>query len=170
MTQRSLHTVTNVYYRSMSCFAMVSQTNNPAYSAKVSWINDPSCTMWVRRFTKYVTKYDTNPHSTEQDTLPILFLISNQAIPYRTRDGTCCPGVSSPKILSLADLSTTCHDSINHLHHSNHCSNHNIDSHTVNSHLDGWKTTTLSQRHKSNSISQRMKDLYKTQDCMAKHN
>jgi hypothetical protein len=41
---------------------------------------------------------------------------------------------------------------------------------TVNSHLDRWKTTTLSQRPKPNSTSESMKGLYDTQDCMAKHN
>jgi hypothetical protein len=39
----------------------------------------PSCTMWVRRFTKI---YHANPHSTEQDTLPIVFLINKQVVPY----------------------------------------------------------------------------------------
>jgi hypothetical protein len=136
----------------------------PACSAKISRTNVPSCTMWFRRLTKYderyVTKYDDILHSTEQDTQPIVFLISRQAVPYWTHGGTCCPSMSTPKIRSLADSSTTCHDSINHLHHSNRCSNYIIDPHTVNSHLDGWKTTTLSQRHKPNSTSQRMEDLY----------
>jgi hypothetical protein len=103
--------------------------------------------------------YDAILHSTEQDTQPIAFLISRQVVPYRICGGTYCPGVSTPKIWSLADSSTTCHDNINHLHYSNRCSNHNIDPHTVNSHLHGWKTTTLSQRHKPNSTSQRMKRL-----------
>jgi hypothetical protein len=136
----------------------------PACSAKVSRTNTPSCTMWFRQITKYVTcmtpKNDAHPHSSKQDTQPITFLISRQVIPYRTRGGTCCPGLSTPKIQSLADSSTTCHDGISHLHHFNSCSNHSIDPHTVNSHLDGWRTTTLSKRHKTNSISQRMEDLY----------
>jgi hypothetical protein len=169
MTQRSLHVVTKVYYRSMSRFATVSPTIGPACSAKVSSTKGLSCTMWVRRFRKYVTKYDANPHSTEQGTLPIVYLISKQVIPYQTCGGTCCPGVSTPKIRSLEDSSTTCHDGINHLQHAKHYSNHNIDPHMVLSHLDGWKTTTLSQRHKPNSISQRMEDLYYTHDYMAKH-
>jgi hypothetical protein len=80
--------------------------------------------MWVRHFTKYATKYDANSHSTEQDTLPIVFLISKQVIPYRTHGGTCCPGVCTPKIRPLPVSSATCHDGINHLHH---CSNHSID-------------------------------------------
>jgi hypothetical protein len=94
-------------------------------------IKDPSCTVWFRHFTKYVTMYDAIPHSTEQYTLSIAFLISWQAVLYRTRGGTCCPGVSTPKIRSLADSSTTCQDGINHLHYSNHCSNHIIDPHTA---------------------------------------
>jgi hypothetical protein len=170
MVQRSLYPVTKVYYRSMSCFPTVSPIKDPACSAKVSPTKDPSCTMWVRHFTKYVTKYDAILHLVEQDTLHIVFLITKQIIPYRTRGGTCCPAVSTHKIWSLADSSTTCHNGINHLHHSNHCSNHNINPHTVKSHLDGWKTTTLSQRHKPNSISQRMEDLYVTHNYMAKHN
>jgi hypothetical protein len=145
---------------------MVFRTNGPACSAKISRTNGSSCTLWVRHF----TKYDANPRSTEQDTLPIIFLISKQIIPYQTCGGTYCPGVSIPKIWFLANLSTTCHDGINNLHHSNHCANHSIDPHMVNSHLDGWKTTTLSQRQKPNSTSQRMEDSYDTQDYMAKHN
>jgi hypothetical protein len=64
----------------------------------------------------YDTKNDARPHSTEQDTQPIAFLISQQAIPYQTHGGTCYPAVSTPKIRSLADSSTMCHDGINHLH------------------------------------------------------
>jgi hypothetical protein len=44
-----------------------------------------------------------------QDKLTRAFLISQQAIPYRTRGGTCCPGVSTPKTRSSADLSMTNH-------------------------------------------------------------
>jgi hypothetical protein len=159
MAQRSLHVVTKAYYRSMSCFA----TDFPA--------KDPSCTMWSRQITKYVTKYDTkndaNPHSTEKDTQPIAFLISKQASPYRTRVGTCCPRVSTPKIQSVVDLS---HDGINHLHHSNHCSNHGINPHTAKPHLEDGKPqhshidTSQTQHYKG------WKDMYDTHDCMAKHN
>jgi hypothetical protein len=113
MAQRSLHVVTNVYYRSMSCFATVSRQTDPAYSAKVSHTNIPSYTMWFRQFTKYVTMTDhkvwCHPHSTEHDTQPIAYLISKQVISYRTRGATCCPGVSTPKIRSLADSSMTSH-------------------------------------------------------------
>jgi hypothetical protein len=44
-----------------------------------------------------------------QDKLTRAFLISQQAVPYRTRGGTCCPGESTPKIQSLADSSMTDH-------------------------------------------------------------
>jgi hypothetical protein len=142
---------------------MDSPAKGPACSAKDSPAKGPSCTMRFKHITKYVTKYDTkndnNPQSTKQDTQPIAFLISKQVVPYQTRGGICCPGVSTPKIRSLADLSTTYHNGINHLHHSNRWSNHSIDPHTVISHLDGWKTTTLSQRHKPNSTSQRTERL-----------
>jgi hypothetical protein len=48
-------------------------------------------------------------HSSEQGTLPTASLISRHDVPYRTRSGTCCPGVSIPKTWSLADLSMTNH-------------------------------------------------------------
>jgi hypothetical protein len=44
-----------------------------------------------------------------QDILTRAFLISQQAIPYRTRGGTCYPAVSTPKIRFLADSSMTSH-------------------------------------------------------------
>jgi hypothetical protein len=120
MAQRSLHAITKVYYRSMSCFAIVSRVDtpyhDPAFSATVSQgrfvVPRPSCTMWTW------AKSQANPHSSEQDTQPIVFLISKQAAPYWIRGVTCCPGGSTPKNRSLADSSTTCHDGINHLHHS----------------------------------------------------
>jgi hypothetical protein len=124
MAQRSLHVVTMVYYRSMSCLAMAYPTG-PLCSAKVS-PTAPSCIMWAW------VNHHAITHSSEQDTQPIVFLISKQAAPYRTCGDTCCSGVSTPKIRSLANSRTTCHDSINHLHHSNHCSNQSIDPHTAN--------------------------------------
>jgi hypothetical protein len=105
-------------------------------------------------------------HSTEHDTQPIAYLISKQVIPYRTGGGTCCPMVSTPKIQSLADSSMTWHDGINHL---NHCSNHSIDPHHGQL-TSRWMEHHLSQRHKPNSTSQRMKDLHDSHDCTAKHN
>jgi hypothetical protein len=73
----------------------------------------PFCTMWFSQFTKNVTMTDhkdrSHPHSTEHDTQPIAWLICKQSVPYQTRGGTCCPGVSAPKIRSLADSSMTNH-------------------------------------------------------------
>jgi hypothetical protein len=67
------------------------------------------CTMWFMQFTKTGYTDRSHPHSTEHDTQPIAYLISKQAIPYQTRGGTCCPGGSTPKIPSLADLSMISH-------------------------------------------------------------
>jgi hypothetical protein len=50
------------------------------------------------------------PHTTEQDSQPITSLISKQAIPYQICGGTYCPGVSTSKTRSLADLSMTIHN------------------------------------------------------------
>jgi hypothetical protein len=65
----------------------------------------PSCTMWFRKFTKYVTKTDHkvwfHPHSTKHNTQHIVYLISKQVVPYQTRGDTCCHGMSTPKIRSL---------------------------------------------------------------------
>jgi hypothetical protein len=63
--------------------------------------------MWFRQFTKNDHKDRSHPHSTEHDTQPTTYLISKQAVPYWTRGGTCCYGVSTPKIWSLADSSMT---------------------------------------------------------------
>jgi hypothetical protein len=75
--------------------------------------NGPFCTMWFSQFTKNVTKTNhkegSRPHSTEHNTQPTAYLISKQAIPYWTRGDTCCHGVSTPKIRSLADSSMTSH-------------------------------------------------------------
>jgi hypothetical protein len=129
MNQRSLHAVTKLYYRSMSCFAMISPTG-PACSAKI-FPTGSSCTMWAW------VNHHAIFHSYEQDTQPIVFLISKQAALYRAHGSTCSPRVSTPKIRFLADSNITCPDGINHLHHSNHCSNHSIDPHMVKSHLNG---------------------------------
>jgi hypothetical protein len=70
--------------------------------------NGPFCTMSFRQFVE-CHKDRCHPHSTEHDTHPIAYLISKQAIPYRTRGGTCYPCGSTPKIQYLADLSMTSH-------------------------------------------------------------
>jgi hypothetical protein len=49
------------------------------------------------------------PHTAEQDSQPTISLIGKQDVPYRTRGGTYCPRVSTPKTRSLADLSMTIH-------------------------------------------------------------
>jgi hypothetical protein len=109
MAQRSLHVVTKVYYKSMSCFTMVSQHTAPFAVLRFPTHSGPFCTMWFRQVTQNVTKMGhtdkRHPHSTEHDTQPIAYLISKQAILYWTRGGTCCPEVSTPKIQSLADSS-----------------------------------------------------------------
>jgi hypothetical protein len=69
----------------------------------------PFCTMWIRQFTQMGHTDRSHPHSTEHDTQPIAYLISKQAIPHRTRGGTCCPRGSTPKIRSFADSSMTSH-------------------------------------------------------------
>jgi hypothetical protein len=84
----------------MLCYGFPSK--GPACSVKDSVAKAPLAPCSLGIFTKYVTKYDTksdaNPHSTEQDTQPIAFLISRQVVPYRTSGGTCYPRVSTPKI------------------------------------------------------------------------
>jgi hypothetical protein len=113
MTQRSLHAITKIYYRSISCFAMTPYKWSPLVVLRFPALNGPSCTMWFRQFIKNVTKTDrkewSHPHSTEHDTQPTTYQISKQDIPYRTRGGTCCPGVSTPKIRSISDSSMTSH-------------------------------------------------------------
>jgi hypothetical protein len=133
MTQRSQHAITKVYHRSVSCFATISRVDMRYH--------DPACNAKVSSGRYAIPR--PLLHSSEQDTQPTIFLISKQATPYRTCGGTCCPGVSTPMNRTLADSSTTCHDGINHLHHSNHCSNHSMDPHTVKSHLK-WMVDYIS--------------------------
>jgi hypothetical protein len=75
--------------------------------------SDPFCTMWFRQFTQNVTQTGhtdrSHPHSTEHDIQPIAYLISKQAVPYRTHGVTYCLRGSTPKIRSLADSSMTSH-------------------------------------------------------------
>jgi hypothetical protein len=113
MDQRSLHAITKVYYRSMSCLATVSRQTAPLAMLRFPAHNGPFCTMWFRQFTQNVTHTDhmdrSHPHSTEHDTQPIAYLISKQVVPYRTCVGTYCPRVSTPMTWSLADSSMTNH-------------------------------------------------------------
>jgi hypothetical protein len=70
-----------VYYKSMSSpRALLAVLRFPGVDTRY---HDPSGTLWVR------AKYHANPHSTEKDTLPIVFLISKQVVPYWTHGGSC---------------------------------------------------------------------------------
>jgi hypothetical protein len=167
MSQRSLHIVTKVYYKSMSYFAMVSWINGPRLQCLGFSHKHPLLHHVVQAGHKVCHKLWCHFHSIKHDTQPIAYLISKQVVPYRTRGDTYCPRVSTSKIQSLADSSTTCHDSTNQLHYSNHCSNHIIDPHHGQL-TSRWMGDHLSQRHKPNSTSQRMRDLHNSHDCMAK--
>jgi hypothetical protein len=95
----------------MLCYGF--PTTDPLAMLRFPAHSDPFCTMWFRQFKQNVAKTDhkdrSHPHLTEHDAQPIAYLISKQDIPYRTRGGTCCPGVSTQKIRSLADSSLTNH-------------------------------------------------------------
>jgi hypothetical protein len=45
----------------------------------------------------------------QEDKITRAFLISQQDVPYWTRGGTCCPGVSTPRIRFIADSTMTIH-------------------------------------------------------------
>jgi hypothetical protein len=111
------------------------------------------------------------PHTTEQDSEPTTSIISKQAIPYRTRGGTYCPGVSTPKTRSLADSRMTNHNNWQ-IHTVSTILTHaqTIASNltTVTLHHNGWKTNTLNTQHKPKLNIIKMEDLYETEDCMAK--
>jgi hypothetical protein len=86
---------------------------SPLAVLRFSAQSSPSYTMWFRHFAKNATKTDhkqgRHPHSIEHDTQPTTYLISKQTVSYQTRGGTCCPGVSTSKIQSLADSSMISH-------------------------------------------------------------
>jgi hypothetical protein len=117
----------------------------------------------------YDTKNDAHPHSSEQDTQPIAFLISKQVVPYQTRGGTCCPGVSTPKIRSLADLSSNAMTVLT-------ISTIPTIAQTIASILT-WSTHTSTDgrpqhSHKYRSQTQHYKGwkyLYDSHGCVAKH-
>jgi hypothetical protein len=75
------------------------------------------------------TKYRVIPYSTEQNTQPIVFLISKQLIPYRTCGSTCCPGCLLLRFGPKQIWATTSPDWLNHLHWTNPCLNRNIEPH-----------------------------------------
>jgi hypothetical protein len=72
-----------------------------------------------------------NSHSSERGTLPTASLIIKQVIPYQTRGGTYCPGVSTLMTRSLADSSMTNHITWQILTISTilNLANHSIESH-----------------------------------------
>jgi hypothetical protein len=91
-------------------------------------------------------------HSSEQDTPPTSFLISKQTVPYQTRGNTCCPGVSTSKTQSLADLSMTNHK-LWRSQPSPPFQTTSSNLTTVTSHHDRWKTNTLNTQQKPTSTS-----------------
>jgi hypothetical protein len=103
-------------------------TQVPACSAKVS--------SWLKPLLHLVDQNTscTFPHTSEQDSQPTASLISKQAIPYRTRGGTYCPKVSTPKTQSLADLSMPTHYT---------WWNPTVSTIPILAQTDGWKTKTL---------------------------
>jgi hypothetical protein len=91
----------------MLCYGF--PTHGPACSAEVSCTKSPFLHHVVQGVHIECHKDMSHPHSTEHDTQPMAYLISKQAVPYQTRGGTCCSGVSTPKIQSLVDSSMTSH-------------------------------------------------------------
>jgi hypothetical protein len=155
MNQRSLHALTKVYYRSSSCFAMVfPNLGSPLAMLRFPYISSPSCTLRIRSRS---VSFPTPPSKTQ----PIAALISKQVIPYRTRGGTCCPTVSTPKTRSLADSSMTNHISwristVSTIPSQARTTTLNLTM--VNSHHNRWKTNTVSintsqtQQHKDRRL------------------
>jgi hypothetical protein len=97
----------------MSCFATVSWTNGPRLQCYGFPHKRPLLHHVVQAGYKVCHKVYhkvwCHSYSIEHDTQPIAYIISKQAVPYRTHGDTCCPMVSTPKIRSLADLSMTNH-------------------------------------------------------------
>jgi hypothetical protein len=153
----------------MLCYGF--PTNGPVYSAEISRTLWPFCTMWFSQFTQNVTKTDhedkSHPHSTEHNTQPITYLISRQAVPYRTRGDTCYPEASTPMTQSLADSSMTNYitwriSTVSTIPNLAQTTASNLT--TITSHHDRWKTNTLNTQHHKDG-----KTCTTTQDCRAKH-
>jgi hypothetical protein len=83
--------------------------SGPACSAEVSRTQWPLLHHVIQAVHIECHTDRSHPHSTEHNPQPIAYLISKQAVPYRTRGGTRCSGVSTPKIWSLADSIMTSH-------------------------------------------------------------
>jgi hypothetical protein len=109
----------------------------------------PSCTMWAW------ANDNATSHSSEQYTLPTTSHISKQVIPYRTRDDTCYPGMSTPKIQSLADSSMT---------------NHNTWRNPTVSTISNLAQTTASNLNHSHLTPRWMEDQYSQHSTQAKLN
>jgi hypothetical protein len=85
----------------------------------------------------------TRLYTIEQDTLPKVILISQQAVPYQTHGGTVYPRWSTPKNRSLPDLSKNHPQTMKVATFptvSFPCSNPDIYQLRVHSHRTGWKT------------------------------
>jgi hypothetical protein len=107
MAQRSVHAVTKVYYRS---YAKLSKGSTQYYSnAKVSQGSHGTTAPLAPYEPGWVWVITVISHPSEQGALPTSSLIIKQVIPYRTRGGTYCPGVPTPKTRSLVDSSMTNH-------------------------------------------------------------
>jgi hypothetical protein len=105
MAQISLHVVTKFYYGS---YAKLYQGSTQYHNiAKVFWGSHDTMAPLVPCESGWVTT--PTSHSSEQGTFPTTSLIIKQVVPYRTRDGTYYPGVSTPMTRSIADLSMTNH-------------------------------------------------------------
>jgi hypothetical protein len=87
----------------MHCYGFL--TESPSCNAKVSPTQAPLAPCESQ------AKNCVIPHSTEQDTLPIVFLISKQVLSYQTHGSIGCSreAVSTPKNRSLANYSMTNH-------------------------------------------------------------
>jgi hypothetical protein len=121
----------------------------PVCSANVSSWLEPLLHL-VHQITSYVF-----PHTTKQDSLPTASLISRQAVPYRTRGGTCCPGVFTPKTRSSVGLShiTWQNPAVSTI--TTHVQTTASILTTVTSHFDGWKTES---QNNNTSQTQHNKD------------
>jgi hypothetical protein len=84
-----------------ACCAKVSRTKWPLLHHVVQAVHKECHKDWSQRMEPSPLNWARHK--------PTTYLISKQDIPYRTRGGTCCPGVSTPKIRSIADSSMTSH-------------------------------------------------------------
>jgi hypothetical protein len=133
----------------MLCYGFL-VTQVPACSAKVS--------LWLEPLLHLVDQimFYVFPNTTKQDSQPTASLISKQVVPYQTRDGTCCPGVSTPK--TWWHHNTWGKPTISTI--PTHAQTTASNPTTVTSHHNGWKTNTLNTQHKTKLNIIKMEDLY----------